>query len=267
MSIIRIANREGDQYVRITRHALQDERLSFEARGLLCYLLSKPDDWTVRIVELAKASPNAKRDKVSKILGELEDYGYCVVVKVRTDQGNFDGVERIIYESPVSTANGFTGYGNAGYGNAGNGDTGSGKTGTTNKRDNKRKREQTKELQTSDVSLSGDCVPDVDLPKVVLDSAFREDAEGLCQLLKELIVRNGHREPKVGKRWIQEMDLLMRVDGRTPAEVEEVLRWSQDNSFWHRNILSAPKFREKFDTLLASMLNKPAGYNSQLSDW
>jgi hypothetical protein len=63
------------------------------------------------------------------------------------------------------------------------------------------------------------------------------------------------------------MDLLMRVDGRTPAEVEEVLRWSQDNSFWHRNILSAPKFREKFDTLLASMLNKPAGYNSQLSDW
>jgi len=100
--------------------------------------------------------------------------------------------------------------------------------------------------------------PDGDkMPQSYLDSPFREDAERLCKVLAELMVRNGVRKPNITKSWLRDMDLLMRVDERTPADVEMVLRWSQNDGFWYSNILSPKKFREKFDTLLLSMLKTP----------
>lgn len=99
--------------------------------------------------------------------------------------------------------------------------------------------------------------PDGGLPATVENSPFREDAERLCNLLAELIVRNGHKQQKVTNTWIRDMDLIMRADERTPADVEMVLRWSQNDGFWHPNIRSPKKFREKFDTLLSRMVNKP----------
>ena len=48
MSIIKIGKKRGDQYAVITRHTLQNKELSWEARGMLAYLLSKPEDWHVR---------------------------------------------------------------------------------------------------------------------------------------------------------------------------------------------------------------------------
>ena len=35
--------------------------------------------------------------------------------------------------------------------------------------------------------------------------------------------------------------------------IQQVLAWSQDSEFWQGNILSMPKFREKFDTLKHQM--------------
>lgn len=78
--------------------------------------------------------------------------------------------------------------------------------------------------------------------------ADRDDAP-LSHLLADLIVRNGSRQPRVGKTWLTAERLLVGVDERDPKEAERLIRWCQEHEFWRANILSMPKFREKYDTL------------------
>ena len=49
--------------------------------------------------------------------------------------------------------------------------------------------------------------------------------------------------------WVADMDRLMRLDGRTPEQVENAIRWCQGNEFWKSNIHSPSKLRTKFDQL------------------
>lgn len=78
-----------------------DSRLSFGARGLLVYLLSKPDNWEVRLEDLVKASP-AGRTAVSRMIHELEEAGYMRRVQERGEGGTFAHVRTEVYESPQS---------------------------------------------------------------------------------------------------------------------------------------------------------------------
>lgn len=41
----------------------------------------------------------------------------------------------------------------------------------------------------------------------------------------------------------------MRLDGRTPAQIETAIRWCQGDEFWRANIMAMPKLREKYDQL------------------
>lgn len=81
---------------------LNDSRLSWEARGLLAYLLSKPDNWRVSRDALASQGP-AGRDKIGRILKELKEIGYLQIDQRRDENGQFI-YENIIRESPESPA-------------------------------------------------------------------------------------------------------------------------------------------------------------------
>jgi len=86
-------------YFSLNRATAQDENLSFEARGLLAYLLSKPDDWKV-ILSDVQHNGNIGRDKARRLLKELEDAGYIK----REDQivnpdGTFGNIPYRIYET------------------------------------------------------------------------------------------------------------------------------------------------------------------------
>jgi hypothetical protein len=76
----------------------------------------------------------------------------------------------------------------------------------------------------------------------------------LASLLLELIRRRkpDFKSPDI-QRWGREMDLLIRLDGRTPDRVEAVICWCQDDPFWHSNILSPSKLRKQFDQLELKM--------------
>lgn len=67
-------------YFVVSRATAQDRRLSYEARGLLAYLLSKPGDWELRVEELAldkkRGEGKAGRDKIYAILDELAVLNY-----------------------------------------------------------------------------------------------------------------------------------------------------------------------------------------------
>ena len=86
--------------------------------------------------------------------------------------------------------------------------------------------------------------------------ATNPDAEARSHYLADRIRTNGNKVRTVGKRWHDAMDRLIRLDGYTPEQIRQVIDWSQGNEFWAPNILSAPKLREKFDTLKGQMLNE-----------
>ena len=97
MGIVRVSKR--DRWVTIDKTGLEDSRLSFKAKGLLAFLLSKPDNWQARISHLAKVGPDGNT-AVRSGLNELEEYGYLIRKPVRNDDGTIKEWESIIYEIP-----------------------------------------------------------------------------------------------------------------------------------------------------------------------
>lgn len=72
--IIRPKQRK-EPYVIISRKTAEDVRLSWAARGVLVFLLAKPNDWEVRVDNLQRCG-DLKRDGIYKLLKELQKYGY-----------------------------------------------------------------------------------------------------------------------------------------------------------------------------------------------
>ena len=96
MTTIRIKH-EGKYFV-AANQPFNDKRLSWEARGLMGYLLSKPDDWQIRVHDLREQGSTG-RQKVQRMLAELEAAGYLRREFVRLERGRFDWMSTI-YETP-----------------------------------------------------------------------------------------------------------------------------------------------------------------------
>ena len=95
MSIIRVKKDKG--YFAASNKPFNDKDLSWEARGVLGYLLSKKDDWQVRFYDLVNQGP-AGEYKMRRVLKELEEHGYLERERIQKDDGTFDWVS-IVYET------------------------------------------------------------------------------------------------------------------------------------------------------------------------
>jgi len=72
-------------------------------------------------------------------------------------------------------------------------------------------------------------------------------------LLGKILSRNQkHKKPNL-QTWAKDVDLMIRIDHRTPEEIRAIIEWCQDDPFWKNNILSTGKLREKFDQLSLKM--------------
>lgn len=100
MSIIRVS-KQNNPFVQIDKRCLEDIGLTWQAKGLLAYLLSRPDNWNVRVSHLVKQSLNG-RDATYNIIGELIACGYCQRTQRRDDKGIMRDVEYIISEVPLT---------------------------------------------------------------------------------------------------------------------------------------------------------------------
>ena len=115
-------------FTQVDNALIGNTALSWRARGLLIYLLSKPHDWTVRTSQLIDAGPGGK-DMVRGILSELADAGYIIRTTGRSVGGKFDGLDVEVHEIPqVATADGLSGPGGTGDGLSGPGEPASSKT-------------------------------------------------------------------------------------------------------------------------------------------
>lgn len=96
MSTIRVAKRP--RYTSVDRRSINDGGLSFRARGVLVWLLDKPDDWRADATSISNGGREG-RDAVRAALRELEEAGYLVRRKFRDDGGAWR-TEHTLYEHP-----------------------------------------------------------------------------------------------------------------------------------------------------------------------
>lgn len=100
--ILRISKDRENPYVMINKNVMQDDRLSWKARGLMGYLLSLPDDWTIYLEELQKHSQKDGRDSLASGIKELIEHGY-IVREVAREKGRFSAWTYNVFESPQTT--------------------------------------------------------------------------------------------------------------------------------------------------------------------
>ncbi|WP_236170423.1 hypothetical protein [Pseudomonas parakoreensis] len=104
MSIIRAPRPEGNFYL-LSKNISEDQRLSWGARGMLVFLLGKPDHWKVSPAHLrgetaASAKPTG-RDGIYGLLDELINAGYVRREQPRSESGVLGEVSYLVSESPL----------------------------------------------------------------------------------------------------------------------------------------------------------------------
>jgi hypothetical protein len=99
-TIFRTTKDRNNPYVMINKIGLEDTRLSWKARGILAYLLSKPDNWQIKLEHLEKQAPDGKTSLRSGI-DELKKHGYLIRVAIRENK-KIKAWEFWVNETPIS---------------------------------------------------------------------------------------------------------------------------------------------------------------------
>ena len=89
-----------NRWVTMDNRAVEDSRLSLKAKGLLAYLLSRPDNWRASPEHLARTTSSGEY-AIRNALRELRDRGYAKLTCPRGDKGLIAGTEWVISELPT----------------------------------------------------------------------------------------------------------------------------------------------------------------------
>lgn len=113
MSIFRREKSPEKPFTQVSNAIINDDRLTWQARGLLIYILSKPNDWHIFSKDLVNHSPSG-RESVNTTINLLIELGYIERYKIRNNKGIYAGYEYLIHEEPIQsgkTVSGSTVYG------------------------------------------------------------------------------------------------------------------------------------------------------------
>lgn len=97
--IYRIVKNPENPYVIVDKGFVNNPELSWKAKGILLYLLSKPDNWQVYGQDIVKHSTEG-RDAVASGIAELIKHGHIKREVKRDEQGRLDGYNYDVYEVP-----------------------------------------------------------------------------------------------------------------------------------------------------------------------
>lgn len=92
MSILRKTQRVT--FTTIENELLNDDRLSFRARGVAAFLMSKPDGWNIRQEFIVRQGTEG-RDAIRTSMRELVEYGYAKIYKTQDEKGHWRTETRI----------------------------------------------------------------------------------------------------------------------------------------------------------------------------
>lgn len=234
MSVIRV--RKDANYFAASNEPFNDKRLSWGARGLMGYLLSKPDGWEVRNSDLIKQGP-AGEHKIRRMLAELRKFGYMNRIRLSLPDKTFDWVTEV-YESPSQNPHPEKGI---------------------------IKKEASGRFSTSGSSTSGK------VPHIVTTDEINneeEDAKNAFSLYEQEI---GVITPKIADaladweklvpaKWIEDaISIAVKQNARNMAYIEGILkRWkAQGNQEDKKPVKSGNKYGKKQSTTPAPVVLPP----------
>lgn len=93
MSIIRVKKKKKDFFIALNQ-PFNDKSISFGARGIMSYLLTKPDDWQLRNYDLYTGSPE-KKNRIDGYLKELRDHGYLRRFRASEGRGEIAWISEV----------------------------------------------------------------------------------------------------------------------------------------------------------------------------
>lgn len=102
--------KESGNFVTVHKHFIYDSNLSAKAKGILLYLLSRPDDWKIYTSEIEKNMSDGQKS-INSGVNELIKNKYIHRTQKRNDSGVFNGYEYLVYEKPTEmplSENGFS---------------------------------------------------------------------------------------------------------------------------------------------------------------
>ena len=244
-------NKKEDNFTVLDNNTLQDDNLSWKARGILVYLLSLPTDWEVKTGEIKRHASDGITSLRSGIK-ELKEAGYIVYRKYKNDEGKFVH-EYEVYETPQSENPDLE------KPSVDNPDMEKGDI-------NKEYIEQRTNKQSNNNSCS-DSKSQND--KVKFDKGSKPYK--MAMYLKKKIKSNIPNQPvpkdspKQMESWSLAMDRLHRLgtvggdSGYSWDEIKEIIDWCQQDEFWYKNILSASKLRKQA-VKLETRMKEDKGY-------
>ena len=78
----------GKNFTHISNELLQCKEISYRARGIATYLLSKPGEWETSMTDLMNNSPKEGRDSIQTALKELQQHGFATRNRIRDIETN-----------------------------------------------------------------------------------------------------------------------------------------------------------------------------------
>jgi len=95
----RVSHNRYKPYTIISNTVIRDNRISLKAKGLLLYVMSKPDDWVIRLTDIMKHCTE-RRDAIRNAIKELIRTNYVRKVTIRNNKGQIKKQEYWWYEEP-----------------------------------------------------------------------------------------------------------------------------------------------------------------------
>ena len=99
-----VKRKKNKNYTTISNVCVRDDRLSMQAKGLMCLVMSLPDDWDFSIPGLLSITKE-RQSAVYSAINELKKYGYCELKTIRDKKGKITGKDYVFYEEPPHQEN------------------------------------------------------------------------------------------------------------------------------------------------------------------
>lgn len=91
-------------FTQIPNQIINDKKVSFKAKGLYLYFVSKPDEWEFSLSGITSQAKESMPTVIS-IINELIENGYMEKIKRRNSNGKQEVNQYLLHESPTDSRN------------------------------------------------------------------------------------------------------------------------------------------------------------------
>lgn len=257
-------------YAMISRKMLRDKNLSPRSKGILCFLLSLPDNWNAHPKQVAQ-SMGVGKDQIYSALNELISKGYATKKETKGEKGRFGSVVYEFYEDkiePVKEISTVSGYP----------DTESPDTENPPIKNIYSKKDIEKN-SSSEVPIEQAPIVAVEIFKPSLEEVPKKqkapppDFSAEVRELASKIVTALHKAnpdwiiPKNLHAIMLQIEEMITKDNRTPKRIFDVFMWAVCDSFWMDKLCKpnpVKYLRQQFGQLSGQMKALPASRKNEV---